>query len=115
MFTLTSSRMGFRLLASAIAAAFLTFVPIGGVTIGSAQAQVSVSVQFRTALDPHGRWQRHGRWGEVWVPANRSSDWQPYTVGHWVYTDDWGWYWVEDEEEATWGLVTYHYGRWVYD
>ena len=71
--------------------------------------------EFRTALEPHGRWQRHSRWGEVWIPANRSRDWRPYTVGRWVYNEDWGWYWVEDQEEAEWGWVTYHYGRWISD
>lgn len=76
-----------------------------------AQAQnVSLSVQFRTALEPHGRWQRHGRWGEVWIPAKRDRDWRPYTAGRWEYTDRWGWYWVSDED---FGWVTYHYGRWV--
>jgi hypothetical protein len=115
MFTLTSFRLGFRLLAGAIAAAFLTLAPVSAGTISPAQAQVSLSVQFRSALEPHGRWERHARWGEVWIPANRPRDWRPYTLGRWVYTDDWGWYWIEDQSEAAWGLVTYHYGRWVYD
>src|SRR5215813_6176294 len=110
----TISRSRFRLSAGAIAVLFFAFAPIGG-AITPAQAQVSVSVEFRTALEPYGRWERHARWGEIWIPANRPRDWRPYTVGHWVYTDDWGWYWIEDEEEAAWGLVTYHYGRWVYD
>jgi hypothetical protein len=114
MFTLTSFRLGFRLLAGAIAAAFLTLAPVPAGTISPAQAQVSLSVQFRSALEPHGRWERHARWGEVWIPANRPRDWRPYTLGRWVYTDDWGWYWIEDQSEAAWGLVTYHYGRWVY-
>jgi hypothetical protein len=35
--------------------------------------------------------------------------------GHWVYTDDWGWYWVSDESEADWGWAVYHYGRWFFD
>ena len=115
MFTLTTGRMGFRLLAGAIAALSLAFAPIAGGGITPAQAQVSISVQFRTALEPYGRWERHPRWGEVWIPANRPRDWRPYTFGHWVYTEDWGWYWIEDEAEAPWGWVAYHYGRWVYD
>jgi hypothetical protein len=53
--------------------------------------------------------------GQVWVPANRSRDWRPYTVGRWTYTDEWGWYWIEDASEVSWGTVTYHYGRWIYD
>jgi hypothetical protein len=80
---------------------------------GAAHAQVRS--EFRTVLEPHGRWQQHARWGEVWLPANRPRDWRPYTVGRWVYTDDWGWYWVSGDAEASWGWVAYHYGRWVFD
>ena len=79
------------------------------------QARGAISAEFRTALEPHGRWQQHGKWGEVWIPANRSRDWRPYTVGRWAYTDDWGWYWISDDSEASWGTVTYHYGRWIFD
>ena len=78
-------------------------------------AQGPVKAEFRAALEPYGRWQRHARWGEVWTPADRPRDWRPYTVGHWAYTDDWGWYWVSDEPEARWGWVAYHYGRWIFD
>jgi len=74
-----------------------------------------VKAEFRAALEPYGRWQRHARWGEVWTPADRPRDWRPYTVGRWAYTDDWGWYWVSDEPEARWGWVAYHYGRWMFD
>src|SRR5262249_22193589 len=81
--------------------------------LSTAHAQgVALDVQFRTALAPHGRWQRHDRWGEIWIPARRDRDWRPYTAGHWVYTDEWGWYWVSDED---FGWVTYHYGNWVLD
>jgi hypothetical protein len=51
----------------------------------------------------------------VWVPARRERGWRPYTVGQWVYTDDWGWYWTSADAEADWGWVTYHYGRWALD
>src|SRR5258705_798545 len=57
----------------------------------------------------------HRRFGDVWVPANRPRGWRPYTVGHWVYTDDYGWYWVTDDQEADWGWIAYHYGRWYRD
>lgn len=80
-----------------------------------AQSHASLRSEFRTALEPHGHWQHHARWGDVWLPANRPRNWRPYTVGRWVYTNDWGWYWVADDVEANWGLVTYHYGRWVYE
>lgn len=100
------------LLTVALAAA-VTFTAFTGSEpiVSSAQAQdVSLNVQFRTALEPHGRWQRHGRWGDVWIPSKRDRDWRPYTVGRWTFTDQWGWYWVSDED---FGWVTYHYGRWV--
>jgi hypothetical protein len=74
------------------------------------RSRTDATAEFRTALEPHGRWQISSRWGEVWVPANRPRDWRPYTVGHWVYTDDWGWYWIEDQSEAVWGMIVFHYG-----
>ena len=90
--------------------------PLVDFSVVPAAAQaVSVSVEFRTALEPFGAWQHHRRWGEVWIPSRVARDWQPYTVGHWVYSQDYGWYWAADDQEADWGLVTYHYGRWVVD
>ncbi len=78
-------------------------------------AQAQVSAEFQSALEPYGEWRRDARWGEVWVPEQRPRGWQPYSVGHWVYTDDWGWFWVSDNDEADWGWVTYHYGRWIFE
>jgi len=98
----------------ALGLAFL-FTPVTGPMLEAQAQRAAVSVEFRTALEPHGRWHRHSRWGEVWLPAERKRDWRPYTAGRWVYTDDWGWYWVSDDAEANWGWVTYHYGRWVFD
>jgi hypothetical protein len=90
--------------------------PLVSMTVIPAAAQaVSVSIEFRTALEPYGSWQHHRRWGDVWIPSRVSRDWRPYTVGHWIYSQDYGWYWTPDEQEADWGLVTYHYGRWVMD
>lgn len=106
-----SSRLFARLFLAAglIALAFL----IRPNVTTPAQAQgVSISVEFRQVLEPHGRWQRHQRWGEVWIPNDARGDWRPYTRGHWVYTEEWGWYWVEQEE---WGWIPYHYGRWARD
>ncbi|MFL6799148.1 MAG: DUF6600 domain-containing protein [Xanthobacteraceae bacterium] len=77
--------------------------------------QGSLRSEFRTALEPHGQWRQHARWGDVWIPGNRPQGWRPYTVGRWAYTNDWGWYWVADDVEAPWGVVAYHYGRWVLD
>jgi hypothetical protein len=104
----------FRLLAGAIAAAMLASAQIVVAGTVPAQAQAAVA-EFRVALEPHGRWQRHARWGEVWAPANVAREWRPYTVGRWVHTEEWGWYWDSDDAEADWGWVAYHYGRWVFD
>jgi hypothetical protein len=76
---------------------------------------VSVSSEFRVALEPYGQFRRHSRWGQVWVPAHVARDWRPYTVGGWVYTNDYGWYWNAADEEASWGWIVYHYGRWAWD
>jgi Family of unknown function (DUF6600) len=102
-------------LLSRIAALLLfAFAPLA-VPSASAQTDVSVSVDFRSTLEPYGHWSHHDRWGDVWIPSHEADNWAPYTRGHWVYTDDWGWYWVSAENEADWGWVAYHYGRWVYD
>jgi hypothetical protein len=47
----------------------------------------------------------------VWQPAGVAEDWQPYTYGKWVWTDEYGWYWDSDYE---WGWAPFHYGRWTY-
>lgn len=86
-------------------------IVVGALTPAHAQ----VSGEFQAALEPYGEWRRNARWGEVWVPDQRPRGWRPYSVGHWVYTDDWGWFWVSDEDEADWGWVTYHYGRWIFE
>lgn len=90
----------------------------GGVTLISAgltPAHAQSTEEFREALEPYGFWQRSRRWGDVWVPFDKPSSWRPYTVGRWVFTDEWGWYWVSEPEEEAWGWITYHYGRWVYE
>ena len=73
--------------------------------------EVEVSV-FYDALAPHGRWFQHAQWGYVWTPRVGYAGWRPYSRGHWVWTEEYGWYWVSDEE---WGWGPYHYGRWVLD
>ena len=83
------------------------------IQIGStahAQARISVGVFF-DRLQPHGRWVHHRSHGYVFVPAGVGRNWRPYTVGRWVYTNDYGWYWVSEEP---FGWATYHYGRWGY-
>jgi len=78
-------------------------------------AVAQVSEEFEIALEPYGSWRPHPRFGQVWVPTGVPRDWRPYEYGHWVYTDDWGWYWVSDAAEEDWGWVTYHYGRWAFE
>jgi len=82
------------------------------------QAQIGVDISFDTfhdQLSNYGDWLYSDRWGEVWRPMQQDQDpnWRPYTVGHWVFTDEYGWTWASDE--SGWGDVVYHYGRWVYD
>src|SRR5262249_28275333 len=103
----------FRALARIAVVTLLSWVPISlaiGVRPAAAQAG-SISIEFRTALEPYGSFQRVERWGEVWVPNDVASDWRPYTVGHWIYSADYGWYWNSDEAEAAWGWIVFHYGR----
>jgi hypothetical protein len=75
----------------------------------SEKAAVSL-VEFVEALEPHGTWKVHPRWGKVWRPR-AGADWQPYLHGHWAQTPE-GWYWVSDEP---WAWATYHFGRWYLD
>lgn len=109
-----TSRVFARLALAAAVISLAFFARPGAPEKAEAQG-ISVSVEFRQALEPHGRWQRHPRFGEVWIPARVDRDWQPYTRGQWVYTDDWGWYWISSNEEDQWGWVAYHYGRWYRD
>jgi Family of unknown function (DUF6600) len=79
----------------------------------AAQTRVQISFgRFYSALAPYGVWYHHPRWGDVWHPVNVPRDFHPYSRGHWVNTDDYGWLWVSDYE---WGDIAFHYGRWVYD
>lgn len=88
--------------------------PGGFSLVPAAEARSRVSVSFSlfyNELRPHGRWVRHARYGQVWVPRHQ-RDWRPYTRGRWAMTRDYGWMWVSDEP---FGWATYHYGSWDYD
>ena len=61
------------------------------------------------SLRKHGRWVTVGSYGRCWQPTGVDEDWQPYTRGRWVYSNDDGWVWDSDED---FGWATYHYGRW---
>ena len=65
---------------------------------------------FYDDLAPYGDWEYLDDLGWVWQPRGVSRDWQPYTDGRWVWTDD-GWTWISDWE---WGWAPFHYGRWTY-
>jgi hypothetical protein len=89
-------------------------LPGGALNLGGpAAAQEAIDVDyFYDQLDPYGEWVWHPRYGYVWLPGNVRESWRPYTVGHWVYTDEYGWYW-DSYEPFAWAV--YHYGRWGYD
>src|SRR5262249_17829814 len=57
--------------------------------------EVDVSL-FHDDLSPYGQWLSDEDNGPVWVPRV-SHDWRPYTRGHWVWTDEYGWFWQSDE------------------
>jgi hypothetical protein len=66
---------------------------------------------YQSDLNPYGSWVEIDGYGQCWAPSNRPAGWEPYTVGYWQDTD-YGWTWVAVDDEAQWGDVTYHYGRW---
>jgi len=67
---------------------------------------------FYSSLSPHGEWIEVESGCRVWRPFHTPHQWRPYLIGKWVWTDDYGWYWVSSEP---FGWITYHYGRWYYD
>ena len=78
--------------------AVLSWVPMN-LAVGLRPAAAQVLVEFRTALEPYGSFQRVAHWGEVWVP-NVARDSRPYTIGRWVWIEDVGWAWVPGRD---WG------------
>jgi len=112
-FTCRLRRLAFAILAGATIAIGLLSAPVVIGALSPAVAQVPEDAQI--ALEDYGAWRPHPRFGEVWVPRGVPPDWRPYQYGHWVYTDEWGWYWVSDDVEADWGWVVYHYGRWAFE
>jgi hypothetical protein len=103
-------------MAAVTALALLMTALAAPIALGALSPAVAqVSEEFQLALGPYGTWHQDPRFGDIWIPGGRPRGWSPYQVGHWVYTDDWGWYWVSDDDEADWGWVAYHYGRWAFD
>ena len=112
-----SMRRGRLFLLACCAALLIALLSVPGAErlglIGTVAAQETLDIDyFYDQLDPYGEWVWHPRFGYVWLPQTVSENWRPYTVGHWVYTDEYGWYWHSYEPFA-WAV--YHYGRWGYD
>lgn len=104
-------RLKALLASTALAAATLTLPAITSLPFGSPAAQAAASVSISVFYDELGG---YGDWVDydnrtVFVPASVGREWRPYTVGHWEYTDRYGWTWVSEEP---FGWATYHYGRW---
>jgi hypothetical protein len=114
------TRLWLKMIAGAVAlAALLTTpgLPMPGADrlglSGKALAQETIEIDtFYDELAPYGQWVWHPRFGYVWLPEDVSPNWRPYTVGHWVSTEEYGWYW-DSPEPFAWAV--YHYGRWGYD
>ena len=72
---------------------------------------VSPDVPGYEDLDEYGNWKQSDQYGNVWVPNDVPPGWAPYTNGHWIWQNPWGWTWVDYDP---WGYAPFHYGRWVY-
>src|SRR5262245_45756193 len=78
----------------------------------SAGIEIHSAADFYDPLTPYGEWVQVRSYGRCWRPTYiTETDWRPYAVGHWEWTDC-GWYWVSDEP---WAWACYHYGSWVFD
>ncbi len=90
-----------------------TIAPHSFSLVNVAQAETNISVNFGFGtfydrLEPYGSWvSLEDQY--VFVPEHVERDWRPYTLGHWSYTNRYGWLWVSNER---FGWATYHYGRW---
>lgn len=103
-----------RIFCLAVIAGALYLLPVSASHAGTSFSlgiSVSSVSDFYQPLGAYGSWVEVGDYGRCWRPAYIGTDWQPYEVGHWVWTDS-GWYWESDEP---WAWATYHYGRWVWD
>lgn len=93
-----------------IAVLALALMSSPGQMLRAADANADVSFQtFYDQLSGQGNWIQTNDYGYVFQPNVNDANWRPYTYGHWVDTDD-GMMWVSDEP---FGWATYHYGRWV--
>jgi hypothetical protein len=70
----------------------------------------SMGVGMFNDLDYYGQWYQRDPYGWVFRPSV-VMDWQPFTHGHWIWTQ-YGWMWVDYDP---WGWATSHYGYWYND
>lgn len=71
---------------------------------------VSPEMTGAEELASHGRWEQTAEYGPLWTPYQVEPDWSPFSRGHWRWTSQWGWSWVDD---MPWGFAPFHYGQWV--
>jgi hypothetical protein len=101
--------------ASGILLSLSTMAPATLSMASTAQADTNVSVNFGIGsfydrLEPYGNWVSYED-QYVFIPRHVDHGWRPYTLGHWSFTQRYGWMWVSNER---FGWATYHYGRWGY-
>lgn len=101
--------------ASGIFMAVSVLAPNSLSVVNQAQAETNISINFGFGsfydrLQPYGNWVDYQD-QYVFVPAHIRHGWRPYTLGHWSFTQRYGWLWVSNER---FGWATYHYGRWGY-
>ncbi len=88
------------------------FFSLSLITEGKVNYRVGVTFgYFYSSLGSYGDWYEISNGVYVWKPYGVAINWQPYSVGRWLWTSD-GWYWDSYEP---FGYITYHYGRWFYD
>ncbi len=82
---------------------------------GTAEAEalryVSPEMTGVEALAGQGYWATDVSYGAIWYPTVVAGGWAPYRYGRWGWIQPWGWTWIDD---ARWGFVTCHYGRWAF-
>jgi hypothetical protein len=74
------------------------------------ESYVSPEMTGAEELSQNGEWEPTEDYGNVWIPTRVAPGWEPYRDGRWVWTQQWGWSWVDN---AAWGFAPFHYGRWV--
>lgn len=62
-------------------------------------------------LDNYGDWYPVEGYGNVWVPDNQPTGWDPYGYGYWANYPGWGYTWISG---YPWGWLPYHCGAWNY-